>query len=148
MKKAETGVGFSFPGDDEVIAMVRDEYMEDGLIDIDDDAVISRGDEPGAYVMAWVWVDFRSNVDDEQEAIDTATSEDILAEQVRAARVPRQAQPYGSRAWISKYEKELPADAVLVKAKSKARGATKKKKKATNKKSPAADKKKSASKKA
>lgn len=33
----------------------RDLYADDDIA-IDDDAVISRGDEPGAYVQAWVWV--------------------------------------------------------------------------------------------
>ena len=26
--------------------------------EIDDDAIVSEGDDNGAYVMAWVWVDF------------------------------------------------------------------------------------------
>lgn len=40
----------------EYIALAREEYQRDGEIEIDDDAVISRGDDPGAYVQAWVWV--------------------------------------------------------------------------------------------
>lgn len=29
---------------------------KDGELEIDDGAVVSMGDDPGAYVMAWVWV--------------------------------------------------------------------------------------------
>jgi hypothetical protein len=31
-------------------------YERDGGIEIDADAVVSIGDDPGAYVAAWVWV--------------------------------------------------------------------------------------------
>ena len=30
--------------------------QEDGKIEIDDDAVVSYGEDPVAYVMAWIWV--------------------------------------------------------------------------------------------
>ncbi len=32
------------------------QYGEDGSIEIDPGATVSRGDDPGAYVQAWVWV--------------------------------------------------------------------------------------------
>ena len=38
------------------VAKARGEYEEDGRVEIDDEPVISSG-EDGAYVMAWVWVD-------------------------------------------------------------------------------------------
>jgi hypothetical protein len=31
-------------------------YQRDGAVEIDDNAVISYGSDPGAYVAAWVWV--------------------------------------------------------------------------------------------
>lgn len=31
-------------------------YTEEGKIEIDSNAKISKGDDPGAYVQAWVWV--------------------------------------------------------------------------------------------
>lgn len=34
----------------------RAEYHREGEVEIDNNAVISRGDDPGAYVQAWVWV--------------------------------------------------------------------------------------------
>lgn len=35
-----------------------------GAVEVYDDAVISRGDEAGAYVQAWVWVPFGEQDDD------------------------------------------------------------------------------------
>lgn len=31
-------------------------YEEEGEVEIDDNALVSAGSEPGAYVQAWVWV--------------------------------------------------------------------------------------------
>lgn len=51
------------------IAIARHQYGRDGEIEIDDDAVISRGDKRGAYVAAWVWVaaDVPETDDDEDD---------------------------------------------------------------------------------
>ena len=38
----------------------KDQYGEEGSIEIDDDADVSRNNDPeskGAYVAAWVWVE-------------------------------------------------------------------------------------------
>ena len=32
-------------------------HTEEGVCEVDDNAKISRGDDPGAYVQAWVWVE-------------------------------------------------------------------------------------------
>lgn len=32
------------------------ELSKDGELEIDDGAIVSMGDDPGAYVMAWLWV--------------------------------------------------------------------------------------------
>ena len=32
-------------------------YQDDGEVEVDDGAVVSRGSDMGAYVQAWVWVD-------------------------------------------------------------------------------------------
>jgi hypothetical protein len=34
----------------------REQYGREGSIEIDVDAPVSRGSDPGAYVQAWVWV--------------------------------------------------------------------------------------------
>ena len=36
-------------------------YGREGLVEIDDNALISRGCDPGAYVEAWVWVPYKEN---------------------------------------------------------------------------------------
>jgi hypothetical protein len=40
-------------------------YCEDGEIEVDDNAPISRGDDSGAYVEAWVWVPDDEELTDE-----------------------------------------------------------------------------------
>lgn len=42
--------------DEEYRTAAREEYESEGGIEIDDDAKVSRGDDSGAYVQAWVWV--------------------------------------------------------------------------------------------
>lgn len=37
---------------------------QEGKIEIDADATVSHGDDNGAYVRAWVWVDFTGTVFD------------------------------------------------------------------------------------
>ncbi len=32
-------------------------HHRDGQLEIDAGAVVSKGDDPGAYVMAWLWID-------------------------------------------------------------------------------------------
>ena len=46
--------------DQEYIKAARREHQREGVIEIDDDALISRGDHDGAYVAAWVWVDHKN----------------------------------------------------------------------------------------
>lgn len=42
---------------EEFIKAAREQYQQDGEVEIDDNAVVSRGSDNGAYVQAWVWVD-------------------------------------------------------------------------------------------
>lgn len=47
------------PTDEQMIEAAREKYQREGEIEIDDQvgtAMVSRGDDPGAYVQAWVWV--------------------------------------------------------------------------------------------
>lgn len=43
--------------DTDYITAARAQYQREGSIEIDDNAVVSRGSDPGAYVAAWVWVE-------------------------------------------------------------------------------------------
>jgi hypothetical protein len=36
--------------------LAKTQYHREGEIEIDDNAKVSRGDDPGAYVQAWVWI--------------------------------------------------------------------------------------------
>lgn len=43
----------------EIVEMARNDYrVRDGELEIDDNAVVSHGEDNGAYVQAWVWVGF------------------------------------------------------------------------------------------
>lgn len=42
--------------DEQYRVQARKDYADDGFIEIDSDAVVSRGSDPGAFVRAWVWV--------------------------------------------------------------------------------------------
>lgn len=44
------------PTDKQFIEAARRMYQRDGEIEVDDNAKLSRGDDPGCYVQAWVWV--------------------------------------------------------------------------------------------
>ena len=41
-----------------IIELARQQRQEEGLVEIDDSAVLSEGNDNGCYVQAWVWVDF------------------------------------------------------------------------------------------
>jgi|HubBroStandDraft_6_1064221.scaffolds.fasta_scaffold1271751_1 hypothetical protein len=46
-------------------ARAKELYGRDGEIEVDSNARISYGDDPGAYVEAWVWVPFGERSDSE-----------------------------------------------------------------------------------
>lgn len=56
-------------------ARAKDMYHECGQIEIDANALVSRGDGAGAYVQAWVWVPSRNedNVRRETHANSSAS---------------------------------------------------------------------------
>ena len=79
-------------------------WHDDGRIEIDDDAQISRGDSNGAYVQAWVWVN-----DDELEpnpgpAYDTWIAEPDDWEWIHAQRFTCEDDPDGKGARRSAHE--------------------------------------------
>jgi len=45
------------PTNNDLIAAARNKWQKEG-VEIDEGAKVSRGGEAGAYVRAWVWVDF------------------------------------------------------------------------------------------
>ena len=46
------------PSDEAMRQTAKRLYESEGSIEIDPNATVSRGGDPGAYVQAWVWVDF------------------------------------------------------------------------------------------
>lgn len=44
------------PHDERFRQVAAEMYEEEGSLEIDANAPVSRGDDPGAYVQAWVWV--------------------------------------------------------------------------------------------
>lgn len=41
-----------------ILGLARATLAREGELEFDDDAVASEGDDNGAYLQAWVWVDF------------------------------------------------------------------------------------------
>lgn len=47
---------------DQIRAMAKDQFEEEGDLELDEGAVVSEGDDNGAYVQMWKWVDFSGTV--------------------------------------------------------------------------------------
>jgi hypothetical protein len=45
-------------------ARAKELYCRDGEIEVDSNALISHGDDDGAYVAAWLWVPFEGERSD------------------------------------------------------------------------------------
>lgn len=48
---------------EDYIRRAKEQYYEEGAVEIDDNAKISVGSDPGVYVQAWVWVYDKENTD-------------------------------------------------------------------------------------
>ena len=55
------------PTNKQMIVAARRLHQDDGEVEVDEGAMVSRGNDPGAYVAAWVWVD-DADVTDEDRA--------------------------------------------------------------------------------
>src|SRR5262249_36553551 len=44
-------------------ALAKRDVHQEGYIEVDDNAVVSNGEDAGAYVQAWIWVDDPEDVD-------------------------------------------------------------------------------------
>ena len=51
----------------DIIELAREQRQEEGLVEIDDTAQISEGNDNGCYVAAWVWVDFADTKFDKEK---------------------------------------------------------------------------------
>lgn len=50
--------------DEELVQAARWQHQDDGVLEVDDNAVVSRGAVDGAYVQAWVWVQCKQPEED------------------------------------------------------------------------------------
>lgn len=60
-KKGNTEMAKQKTRDQLIIELARDKHEgdgDDGDIEFDDNAIVSEGEDNGAYVQAWVWVSF------------------------------------------------------------------------------------------
>lgn len=61
------------PHDEQFRQAAAEMYEDEGTLEIDANAIVSRGDDPGAYVQAWVWVAYSDIPDLEfDDAVDDA----------------------------------------------------------------------------
>ena len=51
----------------EIIRLAREQHQEEGVVEIDDTAQVSEGDDNGCYVAAWVWLDFADTKFDKEK---------------------------------------------------------------------------------
>jgi hypothetical protein len=59
--------------DDPYVRGAHTHYLlDEGTLEVDHRTIVSRGDDPGAYVMAWLWVsNEQAGVEDEDEDEET-----------------------------------------------------------------------------
>lgn len=63
--------------------LAREQHQSDGECEIDDNALISEGDDNGTYVQAWVWVDFSgTDLDKEKDSAEEPSECNCGADQV------------------------------------------------------------------
>lgn len=55
--------------DKQIVALAREQHERDGEIEFDDPVIVSEGEDNGAYVQAWIWVDFSGTPLDKSEEI-------------------------------------------------------------------------------
>ena len=51
----------------EIIELAREQREIEGAVEIDDNALLSEGNENGCYVAAWVWCDFAGTPFDKEK---------------------------------------------------------------------------------
>jgi hypothetical protein len=56
----------------QLIVNLAQSQAEEGCIEVDDNAVVSEGDDNGAYVQAWLWVSFDGTTLDKESLPEAA----------------------------------------------------------------------------
>ena len=65
---------------DAIIAHARELHQCEGEVEIDDNAVLSEGDDNGCYVAAWIWIDFNGTPFDKTNGEPEPSPEEMIAE--------------------------------------------------------------------
>jgi hypothetical protein len=52
------------------VAKAQDDHQDEGVLEVDENAVVSYGADAGAYVQAWVWVENNAVIDTAIEALE------------------------------------------------------------------------------
>jgi hypothetical protein len=58
----------------EIIELAREQREIEGAVEIDDNALLSEGNDNGYYVQAWVWVDFARTKFDKEKGEESEPS--------------------------------------------------------------------------
>lgn len=80
---AEVVAAAADPRNGPISALAVQQHHRDGECEVDDDPIVSEGEDNGAYVQAWVWVDFagtdldKTGGDDDDEEADAAACEHV-----------------------------------------------------------------------
>jgi hypothetical protein len=53
----------------EIRKYARDNYEQEGFLEIDDDAIVSESDDNGVYIQMWKWIDFNDTEFDKEQII-------------------------------------------------------------------------------
>jgi hypothetical protein len=59
----------------EITELAREQREIEGAVEIDDNALLSEGNDNGCYVAAWVWVDFARTKFDKHKGEDNEQTE-------------------------------------------------------------------------
>ncbi len=63
-----------------IVEMAKEHrLLDEGALEVDDDAVVSEGEDNGAYVQAWLWVDFAGTPLDEHKESEGEEGEEVDA---------------------------------------------------------------------
>lgn len=66
--------------DADIVAYAQELHNEDGRYEIDEGAVVSHGEDNGAYVAGWFWVPFAGTPWDKAAEEEEDQSEDVAPE--------------------------------------------------------------------
>jgi hypothetical protein len=56
------------PGRQKILELARVTLAREGELEFDDDAIVSEGNDNGAYLQAWAWVDFGGTTLDKDQS--------------------------------------------------------------------------------